>query len=131
MKKENPPTKIVCSVRDLIESGVGGKRDDYICDLINNLYDMILVHGDEKFADLSKSFPNIDKIKVPIIHTGYIVRAIPTANKNKNFPIILASVAGGRIGNELIEAIINSHLKIKEEKRHKIVLFSGEDLKVD
>ena len=125
VKKVNPLTKIVCSVRDLIESSVGGKRDDYTCDLINNLYDIVLVHGDEKFACLSKSFPKIKNINIPIVHTGYIVRPIPTTNKNNNFPIILASVAGGRIGNELIEAIIDSHLKIKEGIKHKLILFSG------
>lgn len=125
VKKVNPQTKIVCSVRDLIESSGGGKRDDYTCNIINSLYDLVLVHGDEKFASLSKSFPKIKNINTPIFHTGYIVRPIPNKNENKNFPIILASVAGGRIGNELLEAIINSHLKIKESIKHKIILFSG------
>ncbi len=125
VKSVNPVAKIVSSVRDLIESSKGGKRDPYICELINNLYDLILVHGDEKFAGLSRSFPKIGEINVPIFHTGYIVRPIPKVNKSEIFPIILTSVAGGRLGNELLDAVIHSHLKIKEKKKHKMVLFSG------
>jgi predicted glycosyltransferase len=125
VKNVNSKAKIVTSVRDLIESGEGGKRDAYICDLINNWYDMVLVHGDEKFAALSKSFPQINKIKVQIFHTGYIVRPIPIGTKNGNFPVILASVAGGRLGNELLDAIIDSHLNIRARKNHKLILFSG------
>jgi predicted glycosyltransferase len=116
VKNVNTKAKIVSSVRDLIESSEGGKRDVYVCDLINNWYDMVLVHGDEKFAALSTSFPKITKINVPIFHTGYIVRPIPIGTKNENFPVILASVAGGRLGNELLDAIIDSHLNIREKK---------------
>lgn len=125
VKQVNSTSKIVSSVRDIIESGMGGKRDAYVCDLINNWYDLVLVHGDEKFAALSKSFPEISKINIPIVHTGYIVRPIPTVNRSENFPIILTSVAGGRLGNELLDAIIDTHLKIQEKRKHKLILFSG------
>lgn len=125
VKNVNPSAKILSSVRDLIESGTGGKRDDYVCDLINNWYDMILVHGDEKFAPLSKSFPKMSKINVPIVHTGYVVRPIPKMEIRVDFPTIIASVAGGRLGNELLDAIIGSHITLKAKKKHKLILFSG------
>lgn len=125
VREVNSTVKIVSSVRDVIESSLGGKRDAYICDLINTWYDMVLVHGDEKFAALSKSFPQISKINIPIVHTGYIVRPIPVINKRESSPIILTSVAGGRVGNELLDAIIDSHLEILAKKGHKLILFSG------
>jgi predicted glycosyltransferase len=125
VKQVNPNAKIVCSVRDLIESINGGKRDNYVCDLINSLYDMVLVHGDEKFAALSKSFPSFSKITIPIVHTGYIVTCIPTQINSETTPIILASVAAGRLGGELLDALIDSHLFIKSKMDHKLILFSG------
>lgn len=125
VKERNAAAKIVCSVRDLIETSKGGKNDEYICDLINNYYDLVLVHGDRKFAPLSSSFPRIVNITVPIIHSGYIVRSFPVIKINDSIPIILTSVAGGRLGNELLDAVINCHLKIKTKQKHKLILFSG------
>ena len=126
VKFTNPSSKIISSVRDIIESNGGGKNDDYIAELINEWYDMVLVHGDESYIQLKHSFSQIDKISVPIYHTGYIVRPI---QKNiiieSEYPIILASIAGGRLGNELLEAVINSHLLVNEKLKHKLFLFSG------
>ena len=56
VKKSNPLSKVVSSVRDIIESNGGGEKDEYISELINKWYDLILVHGDERMADLSFSF---------------------------------------------------------------------------
>jgi len=124
-KSIKPKVKIVNSVRDIIESSKGGKKDNYVCSLINELYDLVLVHGDEKFVNLSHSFPLINKIQIPIVQTGYIVRTIPATHQNNSYPTILISVAGGRIGNELIEAVIDSHASIKAKKKHQLLLFSG------
>lgn len=125
VKLLNPVAKIVSSVRDIIESNGGGKRDEYVCALINQWYDLVLVHGDENFVALSKSFSKTAKVNIPVIHTGYVVRPVPEAQKVEKPPLILASVAGGRMGNELLDSLINSHLRIKEIKRHNLVLFSG------
>ncbi|MCS4432857.1 glycosyltransferase family protein [Aquiflexum gelatinilyticum] len=125
VKIENPKAKIVSSVRDIIESKGGGKRDDYVCELINKWYDLVLVHGDGNFAGLSKSFSKTEMIKIPVIQTGYITREIPKVKNVKKPPLILASVAAGRMGNELLDSLIDSHLRIKEKKRHNLVLFSG------
>lgn len=126
VKFTNPLSKIISSVRDIIESNGGGKNDGYITELINEWYDMVLVHGDENCLHLKQSFSQIDKISVPIFHTGYIVRPIPRNIKTETqYPIILASVAGGRLGNELLEAVIDSHLLIKEKIKHSLILFSG------
>lgn len=126
IKLQNSSSKIVCSVRDIIESSNGSINYENNIELINKWYDLILVHGDANHIHLKNSFSQIDKISVPIYHTGYIVRALPiNLNTNSEYPIILASVAGGRLGNELLEAVIDSHLFIKEKLQHKLILFSG------
>jgi predicted glycosyltransferase len=125
VKKHNNNVKIVSSVRDIIDSSNGGKRDGYICEIINKWFDLILVHGDLKFTGLSHSFSKINEIKVKIIHTGYIVRHIQRETSQKNSVLILVAVAGGRMGTELLDAAINSHLTIRDKLKHRLVLFSG------
>jgi predicted glycosyltransferase len=125
VKKLNPLSKIVSSVRDIIESSGGGEKDEHISELINKWYDLILVHGDERIADLTLSFSKVAKITVPILHTGYIVRHIPKKQISAGYPLILVSVAAGRLGNELLDTLIDSHILIKEKIKHKLVLFSG------
>jgi predicted glycosyltransferase len=125
VKKYNNDVKIVSSVRDIIDSSNGGKRDGYICEIINKWFDLILVHGDLKFKGLSHSFSKINEIKVKIIHTGYIVRQIQKKTNQKNSILILVAVAGGRMGTELLDAAINSHITIRNKIKHRLVLFSG------
>jgi len=122
----NPFTKIISSVRDIIENNSGSINDEYISELINKWYDLVLIHGDVNYVHLNHSFTQIRKILVPIHHTGYIVRDIPRKIKtDTKHHIILASVAAGRLGAELLEAIIASHLLIKQKIKHKLILFSG------
>jgi len=125
VKIKNPSAKIISSVRDIIESGRGSKKDGHICDIIHSWYDLILVHGDEHFAPLVTSFPVVSKLTVPIVHTGYIVRKMPTETAFSDLPIVLASVAGGRLGNELLDALVGSHLYTYQNRKHQLILFSG------
>jgi predicted glycosyltransferase len=126
VKLLNPKVKIVCSVRDIIESANGGKYDDITIELINKWYDLILIHGDDNYSHLKNTFPKFNEILVQTYHTGYIVKTVDVkTNKNNPIPIILASIAGGRLGKELLEALIDNHLLLKNKIKHKLVLFTG------
>ena len=125
VKRANPAVKIVCSVRDIIESSKGGGNDSYTCELINKWFDLVLVHGDKEFAPLATSFPKVGSITVPVVQTGYITRRIYSENKSSSIPTILVSVAGGRLGLELLEAVTDSHLEVKARINHRMILFSG------
>lgn len=125
VKRRNPLVKIISSVRDIIESNQGSKEDGHICNIIHSWYDLILVHGDEHFAPLSTSFPLASKLTVPILQTGYIVRERPTETTSTDPPIVLASVAGGRLGNELLDALVDSHRHTYQLRKHQLILFSG------
>ncbi|MCW2258607.1 MULTISPECIES: glycosyltransferase family protein [Sphingobacterium] len=125
VKKINGKSKIICSVREIIDSSTGSERDDYICDIINELYDLVLVHGDKQHIKLLDSFPMLDKISVPIVHTGYIVSKEIELSQSQLSKTILVSVAGGRLGNELLDALIDCHLPLSEKLDHKMILFSG------
>ncbi len=125
-KKLKKNSKIVCSVRDIIESRYGSKSDLQIVDLLNERYDMVLVHGDQKYIPLIDSFPLVEKIQIPVYHTGYIVRKIAqSVHQNNKSKVILTSIAGGRLGYELLDAIIDCYSYIGNHSKYKFILFSG------
>jgi predicted glycosyltransferase len=123
-KKSNTKTKIVCSVRDVIESSKGGTNDPDKVNILNKLYDLLLIHGDEKLISMSSSFPLFTKIKTPIVYTGYVIDENLSSNaiRSKN---ILVSVAGGRVGSELLNAVIKAFELIREKCQHNLVVFNG------
>jgi predicted glycosyltransferase len=125
VKQANHNTRIVCSVRDVIESPEGGKHDDHTCKLLNDYYDAVLVHGDERVVPFSASFPLVDLIRVPIINTGYIVKNIPEGGPAPLLPNILVSIGGGRMGDELLYATIDAYKMVVKKWRHRLIIFTG------
>lgn len=123
-KKSNPKTKIVCSVRDVIESSKGGTNDLDTVNILNELYDLLLIHGDEKLISISSSFPLFTNIKTPIVYSGYVIDGYlkSSEKRSKN---ILVSVAGGRVGSELLNAVIKAFEQIREKCQYNLVVFNG------
>lgn len=123
-KKANSNAKIICSVRDVIESSKGGHNDQKTVNILNELYDLLLIHGDEKLIPVASSFPLVTNIKTQIVYTGYVIdRDLNNSEiRSKN---ILVSVAGGRLGSELLDAMIKAFEVIKEKTEHSLVVFNG------
>ena len=125
VKKCKPKARIVSSVRDVIESEEGGQQDSYICSLLNQNYDTVLVHGEEYIVPFSASFPLLDKIKIPVHYTGYVVRAIAPRIPKADPPVLVVSVGGGRMGGELLYAVLDAHRSVAKQWQHQLVLFTG------
>lgn len=123
-KKVNPNTKIICSVRDVIESSKGGRNDKKTVNILNDLYDLLLIHGDEKLISVASSFPLVTNIKIQIVYTGYVIDRNLNKNERK-LKNILVSVAGGRVGSELLNAVIKAFEVIKEKSEHSLIVFNG------
>ncbi len=125
-KSLNSNVKVVCSVRDIIESASGSIKDNITVQHLNKWYDLLLIHGDEKYFHLKNSFSLYNEISIPNYHTGYIVKSIELNTKSEHsIPIILASIAGGRLGKELLNALIRYHSVINKKINHKLILFTG------
>jgi len=125
VKRSNLKSKIISSLRDVIESSKGGVNDSYICKILNKYYDLVLVHGDPNIIPFSSSFPKEKEIEISIKHTGYITTPIIASKKKTNTASIVVSIGGGRMGEELLQAVIESHQLLLEKWDHKLVLFSG------
>lgn len=125
-KSLNSNVKVVCSVRDIIESSSGSIKDNITVQHLNNWYDLLLIHGDEKYFHLKNTFSLYNEISVPNYHTGYIVKSIELNTKSEHSkPILLASIAGGRLGKELLNALIKNHSAVNKQIIHKLIIFTG------
>lgn len=121
----NPNTMIVSSIRDVIDSASGGNHDAHICSLLNKWFDLILVHGDPRFITLNESFPLLEQITTPHVYTGYVVSKPEPRCKRNGPPLLLGSIGGGRIGQELLSALRAAHRHLVHDWEHELILFKG------
>lgn len=131
-KRENPRTKIVSSVRDVVLRLGGGSEDTKTCQMLERWFDLVLVHGDESVIRFSDSFPKINSVTVPLQYTGYIVRSFSKCTtqiiKHEVWdqpPIVIASIGGGRVGGEFLEVVIAASKLLATQWKHRLKLFVG------
>lgn len=67
---------IISSIRDILQPKSKPSRDQEICQLIDQYYDRILVHGDERFATLADTFSLATEVAHKVYYTGYISEPI-------------------------------------------------------
>ncbi|MEB3295789.1 MAG: glycosyltransferase [Synechococcales bacterium] len=128
-------TKVVCSLRDIV---VGKKNqvahEAKVCDLMNQYFDLLLVHSDRHFMPLDVSFSRSQDLNCPIYYTGYVVqplsqeRDLSEADQialSRPEPMILTSIGGGRFGHELVDAVLRSAPILAATLPHHIHLFAG------
>lgn len=120
----NNQVKFVSSVRDIIESKNGNDSDQKTIALLNEYYDLLLIHGDKNIIPLETSFPLSHEINIRQISTGYVVDNSLIKNFDRKKTIVV-SVAGGRIGRELKGAVIEAFKSIQNEVNHKLLVFDG------
>jgi predicted glycosyltransferase len=129
-------TKVVCSLRDIV---VGKKNqaahEEKVCDLINRYFDAVLIHSDEQFMPLEVSFSRKRDLQAQVAYTGYVTQATPQSDQpierddmialDRQAPMILCSIGGGRFGHELVDALVQIAPSLKAQIPHHIHLFAG------
>jgi predicted glycosyltransferase len=134
IKATSPTTKIVSSLRDAIGKESEPEAEETICDLMNRYFDLLLFHADPRFQTFSESFARARDIKAEIIHTGFVTQQFQFDCENSNQlwndvnsdkVKILASIGGGRIGYELLEALVESSAILSQNLSHIIKIFTG------
>ena len=123
--RHNPGAIRVSSVRDVIESASGGMDDERISTLLDEHFDALLVHSDERLIPLSASFPRAAQLQVPCLHTGFIARRGVRALRDDDLPLLVGSIGGGRVGQELLESLLAAHPVLFARWPHRMVLFRG------
>lgn len=122
------------SVRDiLVERHNREKFEERIVTILNSLFDGVLIHGDEQFIPLERTFTRLADITIPKAYTGYVTpRPRPTDRSDfrqkmqisPTTDLIVASIGGGGVGSELLFALVSA-LKLLEDKNVKLQIFTG------
>jgi predicted glycosyltransferase len=118
---------IVCSLRDIFGSRTVNqqKYDDCAALLANEFLDLVLVHSDPSFAHFDESFHPTVPLKVPVIHTGFVVpRTVQTAGFERGRKRIVVSAGGGITGEPLLRTAIEA-LRYLEDPQIEMRMIAG------
>jgi predicted glycosyltransferase len=124
-------TKVVCSLRDIVVTKSDRtKHEEKVCKLMNQYFDLLLVHGDPQFQPLEETFSRIADLTCEVQFTGYVAQAQPKVDEellhlNPDKPLILVSIGGGRFGHELLDCVVESAPILKHQIPHQIQVFTG------
>jgi predicted glycosyltransferase len=128
-------TKVICSLRDiLVEKKNQQKYEQRVLNLLNKYFDGLLVHADETLVSLDETFESTDKIRIPLVYTGFVTsrpssdggRKIRThLGLERKEALVVASAGGGRVGHELLRAVIEAHSRLTNERRVRLCVFTG------
>ena len=101
---------IACSVRDILQDARPERRAETV-DMIRRHFDLVLVHGDPRFAALSDSFPEAQAIEPLVAYTGMVgprqeglLHGAAPAD-DEAFDVVV-SVGGGAVGARLVAAAL-------------------------
>ncbi len=125
---------VACSVRDiLVERQDKAEHDRAVGRVLNEYFDAVLVHSDPRVSKLSDSFSDSTSIKIPVYHTGYVVRHDSACQQSiycaelthSSAPRILVSAGGGRAGRRLFDGAIESARLLRDCLPHQFAVHSG------
>lgn len=121
-------TKVVCSLRDIVVTKQNRqKHEEKVCALMNQYFDLLLVHGDRQFQPLEETFSRISDLHCPVHYTGYVVQPQPQQEAAIAIPqpLILTSVGGGRFGHDLLHCVADAAPILAKQIPHHIQMFTG------
>jgi predicted glycosyltransferase len=100
---------IACSVRDVVRRA-GPEREAETEQLLERLFDAVLIHGDPHFVPFERSFAGWARIKGRAFHTGYVsehelAQGMRSAEGKDE---VVVSVGGGAVGAPLLWAAIGA-----------------------
>lgn len=123
---KNNGTHTICSLRDiLVEKNNQDVYEQKVVKLMNEYFNVLLIHGDPSFHRLEECFSRLSEIKSKIFYTGYVTPKFSDATKLNSSKEIIASIGGGRFGHELAEAVVKSAPLLAKEIPHNISLYTG------
>jgi predicted glycosyltransferase len=127
---------IVSSIRDvLVTKQDQAKHEKFVTGLVNSFYDLVLVHGDEKFIKLDDTFSRVKDLNCAVGYTGYVVQQekhpetsvgeLSTHSTLK--PTIVVSNGSGASpsGHHLLESVVRAAPELERVIPHELRIFAG------
>ncbi|MEE4236593.1 MAG: glycosyltransferase [Anderseniella sp.] len=99
---------VVSSVRDIVQPK-SRERDKATAKLVARYFDLVLVHGDERFARFSDTFSEAGAVADRLAYTGMVAPAPPAADtgSSRRYDVVV-SAGGGAVGAALLDAAIGA-----------------------
>ena len=122
--------QVVASIRDILQPKTKPGRNQETCELIDQYYDHVLVHGDEKIAQLADSFELAERIDDKVAYSGYICTNDPVSPiAQDGIDEVLVSAGGSVTGYKILKTAIEARplCRLKHVKWRILVSHSISD----
>jgi len=137
-RRAGSPSKVVCSLRDILVSKSNQDRHEgWVCHVINQYFDLILVHSDPTFQTLDETFARMNDLHCDVQYTGFVAQHCEVHQTSSEMdmllgeedsPLIVASIGGGRVGYELLECTIKAGLLLQSTCPLRMLILSGPNM---
>jgi len=119
IRTEKLPVMVVCSLRDiLVEKKDQISYENRVIDILNNYFDLVLIHSDPHLIPLDKTFQHLKKINIPLEYTGFVTRKAPATDSKASQGLIVASGGGSNVGRDLLAASIRAVQQLESANLH-------------
>lgn len=144
IKATRSHTKVVCSLRDILVSKRDQTRyENRVGELVNEYFDLLLIHADPRFQRLEETFPRARELRCAVQYTGFVAGTVPRAvasvssnckvarlpstlaTARGTVPQILVSIGGGRVGAELLDCAMEASKLLVNQLPHRMLIFTG------
>jgi predicted glycosyltransferase len=98
------PALIVSSVRDILVEPPKPERVAEMLDIVERLYDRVLIHGDPTLIPFDETFAHADRIANRVAYTGYVVDTPTASAGGPGSGEVIVSAGGGAVSEELFRA---------------------------
>ncbi|MEJ2164981.1 MAG: glycosyltransferase [Desulfobacterales bacterium] len=127
--------KAVCSLRDiLVEKKDPPVYEARVIRKLNQYFDALLIHSDERLLRLDETFSRVVDIQVPVVYTGFIAQQTDPAAGRKlrcelgitgGQKLVVASAGGGRSGYKILTSVLDAGKLLAGRVPIRIEIFAG------
>lgn len=100
VKSQAKPPVLVASIRDILQRRADNRERECV-DIVQANYQHVLVHGDEAFYPLKRSFPLADEIADKVSYSGYVCPKLASEENDIESQIVV-SIGGGSVGKSVL-----------------------------
>ncbi|MFI5023347.1 MAG: glycosyltransferase family protein [Alphaproteobacteria bacterium] len=125
---ERPPL-VVSSVRDVVQGRRKPGRAEEALALLEEAFDLVLVHGDPRLVRFEESFPLAAELGARLRYTGYIAPPrVPRGRAGEvGWDEVVVSAGGGAVGAALLETALAAR-PLSKLKARRWRLLAGRNL---
>jgi predicted glycosyltransferase len=121
--------QLVLGLRDIIDDPDQVRADwdaDDSWTVIDELYDQVLVYGDEAMCTTAIEVELAARVGCPVDHVGYIARQVPErSERSDDVPTVLVTVGGGGDGQFLLRAYAEMLTELGPSASFRSVVVTG------